>query len=85
MLEEKQTTCTYVFRHKDGKAQCVDHVATPLTTNVILTHTSKTRQEKRTQMVAAGRFTVRTFVIFFKLLRIERKSQPNGRAKACEI
>jgi len=28
VLEEKQTSCTYVFRHKDVKAQRVDHVAT---------------------------------------------------------
>jgi len=36
-------------------------------------------------MVATGRFTVLAFVIFFKLLRIELKSQTNGRAKAHEI
>jgi len=57
------------------KAQRVDYVATLLTTNVNLTHTSKTRQVKRTQMVACGRFTVRAFVIFFKLLRIEVRTQ----------
>jgi len=29
-----------------------------------LTHTRKTRQVKRTEMVAAGRFTIRVFVTF---------------------
>ena len=33
-----------------------------------LTHTSKTRQVKRTQMVATGRFTIRV-CYFFRLLR----------------
>jgi len=37
-----------------------------------LTHTSKTRHVKRTQMVTTGKFTIRVFVIFFRLLRIER-------------
>jgi len=31
LCSKQQTPCTYVWRHKDFKAQCVDHVATRLT------------------------------------------------------
>jgi len=36
-----------------------------------LKHTSKTRQAKRTQMVATARFTIRVLLLF-RLLRMER-------------
>jgi len=58
LYSKKQTHCTYVWRHKDVKAQRVDHVATRLPQMKNL----KTRQVKRIQMVATGRFTIRAFV-----------------------
>ena len=63
-LCKTQTPCTYVWRHKDVKAQRVDHATTLLPRLKNLTHTSKTRQVKRIQMVATGRFTIRAFVTF---------------------
>jgi len=37
-----------------------------------LTHSSKTRHVKRTQMVAASKFTISPVRYFFRLLRTER-------------
>ena len=56
-----------MWRNKDGKAQREDNVATRLPSykNVKnLTHTSKTRQVKRTQLVATTKFTIRVFVTY---------------------
>ena len=57
-----QTRCTYLWRHKDGKTQCKNHVTTHHGCKN-LTHTSKT-QAKPTQMFATARFTIRMFVTF---------------------
>jgi len=56
--------CTYVWRHKDVKARREEHVVTHLPGYKNLTHTSKTRQVKRTQMVATATFMIRVFVTF---------------------
>jgi len=45
-------------------AQPVDHVRLAYHGCKNLTHTSKTRQVKCTQMVATGRFTIHAFVTF---------------------
>ena len=78
--QKNQTHCTYVWRHKVVEAQrglsyygCKN-----------LTHTSKTRQAKRTQMVATAWHDSRV-CCFFRQLRIVRKSQRDVRAKVCEI
>ena len=57
---KKNKHCTYAWRHKDVKAQ--REVAYHDWKN--LTHTTKTRQVKRTQMVATAGFTIRVFVTF---------------------
>jgi len=59
-----QTHCTYVWLHKGVKTQREHHVATRLPRCKNLTHMSKTRQAKRTQMVATAMFTIHMFVTF---------------------
>jgi len=61
---KKQTPCTYVWRHKDVEAQRWATLRLAYHGCKNLTHTSKTRQVKRTQMVATARFTIRAFVTF---------------------
>jgi len=53
-------------------AQREEYIATRLP-RLQKSHKSKTRQVKRTQMVATARFTIRVCFNFFRLLRIERK------------
>ena len=53
-----------MWRHKDVKAQREEHAVTHLPGYKNLTHTSKTRQVKRTQMVVTAAFTIRVFVTF---------------------
>jgi len=55
---------TCVWRHKDDEAQSEHHIAIRLPRLQNLTHTSKTHQVKRTQMVANARFTIRAFATF---------------------
>jgi len=65
--KKKQTNTLhilYVWRKKYVKAQREDHVATRFPGCKNLTHTNKTRQVKRTQMVATARFTICAFVAF---------------------
>jgi len=64
LISLRPCLCSYVWRHKDNKA----HVRTTLRLAYHSckspTHTSKTRRVKRTQMVAAARFTISMFVTF---------------------
>jgi len=70
--------CAYVWRHKDVKAQRGDHVAARLLRCENLTHTSKTRHVKRTQLVEllGSRFA---FLLLFQTAK--NQTQRNRRAK----
>ena len=79
---KKQSQCTYVWRNEDVKAQGEDHFATRLPRLQKLTHTSKTRQVKCTQLVAAARFTFACLLLF---QTAKNRTQRNRRVKGGDV
>jgi len=69
--QKNQTHRTFVWLRKDVKAPLENQVATRLPRLKNLTHTSRKREVKRTQMVATARFTFACF-FFIRLLGIAR-------------
>jgi len=64
LRSKSPTHSTYVWRHKDVKAQRAEHVATRLPIIAPKIYHTRAKQVKRTQMVATAAFTIRVFVTF---------------------